>query len=138
MTREKVHAREHHHRELIGVLLDEIDNVFRSDCDFAFAWPRENERIVRVESMMCDLRFDRVRVGRKRRVFHQDFEMRFGWAIECRHHQMEVHREAVHADHLQRFRANKPRGRFAQCLVIGVPRRPGCVMRVDAELRPVV
>src|SRR5439155_23816396 len=100
--------------------------------------PRENKRVSWVEAMIHDLRFDRIRVGRKRRLLHQDLEARWGRPIKRRHHQMEIHREAVHADYLQRFRANKPRGGFAYCLVIRVPRRPGGVMRVDAKLRPVV
>ena len=88
--------------------------------------------------MMRDLRFDRIGVGRKRRLLHQNLEARFGRPIKRRHHEMEVHREAVHADHLQRLRANEPRSRLAQCLVIRVPRRAGRVMRVDTKLRPVV
>ena len=88
--------------------------------------------------MMRDLRFDRIGVGRERRLFHQDLETRFGRPIKRRHHQMKIHREAVHADHLQRVRADKARGRFAQCFVIGVPGRAGRVMRVDPKLRPVV
>ncbi len=138
LTREKIYTGKHHHCELIGVLLDQIDNVFCSDRELAFARPCENKRVSWIEPMMRDLRFDCIGVGRKRRFFHQDLEPRFGRSIKRRHHQMEVHREAVHADHLQRFRANKPRGRFAQCLVIGVPWRPGRVMRIDTELRPVV
>ena len=131
LTREKVHAGEHHHRELIGVLLDQIENVFRLDCKLAFARRCENKCVSWIQPMMRDLRFDRIGVGRKRRLLHQDLETRFGRPIKRRHHQMEVHREAVHADHFQRLRANKPRGRFAQCFMIGVPRRAGRVVRVD-------
>ena len=88
--------------------------------------------------MMRDLRFDCVRVGRKCRTLHQDLKTRFGRPIKRRHHQMEIHREAVHADHFQRLRADKPRGRFAQCFMIRVPRCAGRVVRVDPKLRPVV
>src|SRR5436190_20679290 len=71
---EKIYTGKHHHRELIGVLLDQIDNVLRLDCELALARSCENESIVRTEPMMSDLRFDRIGVGRKRRFFHQDFE----------------------------------------------------------------
>src|SRR5437867_4959048 len=138
LAREKIYTGKHHHRELIGVLLDQIDNIFRLDCELAFTRACENKRVFWSEPMMSDLRFDCIGVGRKRRFFHQDFEPRFGWPIKRRHHEMEVYREAVHADYLQWFRANKPRGRFAQCLVIGVPWGSRSVMRIDTELRPSV
>ena len=62
---------------------------------------------------MDDLRFDRIRVRREGRLFHQDLISRFRWPIECRHHQVKVHREAVHADDFVRLRADEPRRRLA-------------------------
>ena len=87
---------------------------------------------------MNDLRFDRVGVGRKRRIFHQDFETRFRRPIKCGHHQVQVHREAVHTDDFDRLRADESRGRIAQCLVIRIPRRFRVEMRVHAEVCPVI
>src|SRR6266576_6661644 len=91
---EKIHTGKHHHRELIGVLLDQIDNIFRLDCELAFTRACENKCVVWGEPMMSDLRFDRIGVGRKCRFFHQDFKPRFGRPIKCCHHEMEVHCEA--------------------------------------------
>ena len=88
--------------------------------------------------MVNELRLNRVGIGRERRLFHQDFEARFGWPIKRGHHQVKVHREAVHADHLEWLRANESRRRFAQRFVVRIPRRPGSVMRIDAKLGPVV
>src|SRR5438445_454366 len=45
LTREKVHATKHHYRQLVGVLLDEIENVFGCDCEFIFSRLRENQRL---------------------------------------------------------------------------------------------
>src|SRR6266478_5069291 len=45
LTGEKVHTAKHHYRQLIAVLLNKIDNLFRSSCELALARPRENERI---------------------------------------------------------------------------------------------
>src|SRR5439155_14644655 len=42
LTCEKIYAGKHHQCELIGVLLDETDNVFRSVCELAFARTSEN------------------------------------------------------------------------------------------------
>ena len=70
LSGEKIHAGDHHYRELISVLLDKIDNILGPHGEFAFARTGENECIFRVESVMHDLCFDRVGVGRKRRVFH--------------------------------------------------------------------
>src|SRR5439155_9519127 len=41
LTREKVRAAKHDYRQLIGILVDEIENVFRSNCELAFARSRE-------------------------------------------------------------------------------------------------
>src|SRR5213079_1365744 len=114
LTREKVHTGEDHHCELIGMLLDQIDNVFCSNYKLVLTRSRENKRVFWIEPMMHDLRFYRIGVGRERWLFHQDFETRFGRPIKRRHHQMKVHRETVHVDHLQGVRADKARGRFAQ------------------------
>src|SRR5256886_7288005 len=102
LTREKVHTGEDHNCKLIGVLLDQIDNVFCSNCKLVLTRSCENKRVSWIEPMMHDLRFDRIGVGRERRLFHQDLETRFGRPIKRRHHQMKIHREAVHADHLDR------------------------------------
>ena len=70
LTREKIHAAKHHHRELFGVFIDQIDNLFRSNGKLAFARARKNERRFRIELMMHDLGLDGVGVGRKCRLFH--------------------------------------------------------------------
>ena len=88
-----------------------------------FARPRQNQRFVRIEPVMDDLRFDRVGVGRERRLFHQDLAARFRRPIKRRHHQVEIHRQAVHADDFVRLGADQPRRRFAQRFVIGIPGR---------------
>ena len=87
---------------------------------------------------MPDLRLDRIGVGRKGRLFHQDLEPRFRRPIKRGHHQVQIHREAVHADHFHRLRADDPRHRLAQILVIRIPGRFGIEVRVDAERSPVI
>src|SRR5438132_8280636 len=82
LTAEKIYGADHHDRELITVLFDKIDNVFPSNRELALARPRDYERIFRIEPVMNELRFDRVGVGRKGRIVHQDFEARFCRAIE--------------------------------------------------------
>src|SRR4029077_13163941 len=114
LTREKVHPGEDYHCELISIFLDQTDNIFCSNCELVLTRPCENKRVSWIEPMMRDLRFDRIGVGRKRRLFHQDFETRFDWPIKRRQHEMKVHREAVHADHFQRLCADEPRGRLAE------------------------
>src|SRR5213596_682648 len=99
LTREKVRPTKHDCRQLIGVLVYKIDNVFSSDCKLAFARSRQNESVLWIEPMMHDLGFDRISVRRERRLFHQDLEARRGWSIERGHHQMKIHSEAVHTDH---------------------------------------
>src|SRR5438105_14480167 len=90
LTCEKVHATKHHYRQLVGVLLDEIENVFGSNSELTFARSRENQRILRIKPMVRDLRFYRVGVGRKSRFFHQDLEARFRWSIKRGHHQVKI------------------------------------------------
>ncbi len=87
---------------------------------------------------MDDLRFDRIRIGREGRLFHQDLISRFRWSIERRHHQVKIDREAVHADDFVRPRADEPRRRLAQRLVIRVPRRRTVEMRIHRERCPIV
>ena len=70
LTAEKIHGADYHDRELITMLFDKIGNVVSSNCELAFARPRENERIFRIEPMMNELRFDCVGVGRKSRIVH--------------------------------------------------------------------
>ena len=136
---EKVDCTDHYDRELIGVFLDQIDNVFRTNGEFAFARARENKRIFGIEPMMRDLRFDRVGIGRERRLFHQDFEPRMlSGPIKRGHHQVQIHREAVHADDFDRSGSDESRHRFAQRLMIRIPRRIDGVMSVHAKLCPVI
>ena len=110
---EKIHAGNHNHGERIAILFDKIDNVLGAHGEFAFARTGENECGLRIKSMMHDLRFDRVGVGGERRFFHQDFEARLSGTIKGRHHQVQIHRQAVHADHFDQFRAHHARDRFA-------------------------
>ena len=119
-------------------MLNKIDNVFGSHGEFAFARARENERVLGIKPVMHDLRFDRVGVGRERRIFHQNFKARFGRPIKRGHHQVQIHRQAVHANHFDWLCADEPRGRLAQRFVIRIPWRLRFEMRVDAELRPIV
>ena len=113
-------------------------DVVRSNCELSLARSREHERLLRIEPVMNDLGFDRIGVGREGRLFHQDLETRFRGPIKRGHHQMKIHRQAVHADDFVRFRADEPRHRLAQRLVIRVPRRRRAEMRIDRELRPIV
>ena len=46
LTREKVHAGEHHHRELIGVLLDQIDECLAFGLQTRLCAAREDKCIV--------------------------------------------------------------------------------------------
>ena len=87
---------------------------------------------------MNDLRFDRVCVGRKGRVFHQDFEARFGRAIKRRHHQVNIHSKAVHADNFVGLGASEPRRRLAQRFVVRIPRRACGMVSIDPKLCPIV
>ena len=93
---------------------------------------------LRIEAVMRDLRFDRVGVGRERRLLHQDLEARFRRPVKRRHHQVQVHRQAVHADDFVRLRADEPRRRLAHSLVIRIPGRRALQMRVDREIRPII
>src|SRR5437870_2904079 len=76
LTCEKVRAAKYDYRQLIGIFVDEIENIFRADCELAFARSRENEPILGIEPMIHDLGFDRISVRRERRLFHQDFKAR--------------------------------------------------------------
>ena len=89
------------------------------------------------QSVVNELRLNRVGIRRERRRLHQHFEARFGWPVKRRHHQVKVHRETVHADHFEWLRADESRRRFAQRFVVRIPRRPGSVMRIDAKRGPV-
>src|SRR5207253_248307 len=81
--------------------------------------------------------FDGVGVRRQRRFFHQHLESRFCPLIVHRHHQVKIHRKAVHADHFMWHRTNQPRHRLAQNFVIRIPWRSSGVLRVNAKLCPV-
>ena len=120
------------------MLLDDIENVFRSNCELAFARSRENQRVLWIEPMMYDLGLDGVGVRRESRIFHQDFEARLRRLVKRGHHQVKVHCEAIHADHFDWLRANEPRGRLAESFVIRIPRCSRRVMRIDAESCPIV
>jgi hypothetical protein len=92
--------------------------VFGAKGELAFARTRQNERVFRIQPVMNELRFNRVGIRRERRLFHQDFEARFGRPIKRRHHQMKIHREAIHADDFERLCTNESRRRFAQRFVV--------------------
>src|SRR6266404_4872444 len=64
---EKIYASDEHDRKLIGVLLDKIDNILCSNRELAIALTSEDERILLIEPVMNDLRFDRIGVGREGR-----------------------------------------------------------------------
>ena len=87
---------------------------------------------------MNDLGFDRVGVRRKGGLFHQDLKARFRRSIKCGHHEVQIHRQAIHADHFGRLCPNQSRDRIAQRFVIGVPGRPSIEMSVDGEIRPII
>src|SRR5215471_20335487 len=74
---EKVHTAKHHDGQFTAMLVNEVKNVFCSNRELAFPRSGENERVFWIEPVMCYLGFDRVGIGRERRLFHQDFETRF-------------------------------------------------------------
>src|SRR5437764_5767913 len=88
LAAEKIHRADNNHSELISMLCDEFDKVFSAHCEFTFSRAQQNECVFRVEPMMNDLCLDRVGIGRERWLFHQEFEARFRWPIERRHHQV--------------------------------------------------
>ena len=114
LTCEKVQPAHHRDRDLLAVLVERSLDVLLSNRELAFARSRQNKHLLRIQFVMNDLRFDRVRVGRESRLFHQDLEARFRWPVKRRHHQVNVHRQAVHADDFVRLRAGEPRRRLTE------------------------
>ena len=88
--------------------------------------------------MMNKLRFNRVGIGRERRLLHQDFSARPGRPIKRRHHEVEIHRQAVHADDFVRLGADEPRRRLAHRFMIGIPGRLAPEMGIHSERGPIV
>ena len=52
------------------MLFDKIDNIFSAHGELVLTRTCKNQRIFWIESVMRDLRFDRIGVGRKRRILH--------------------------------------------------------------------
>ena len=114
-------------------------NDSMSSCRIAYSPSRgraSRSDSVRLEAVMRNLRLDRVGVGREGRIFHQDLVTRLRRPIKGRHQQVQVDRQAVHADDFVRLRADQPRRRFAQGLVIGIPGRRGIEVPVHARAAP--
>jgi hypothetical protein len=70
LTGEKVDAADHDYRDLLSVFLQRSFDIFSSNCELALTRTRENERVFWIKSVMSNLRFDRVGVGRESRLFH--------------------------------------------------------------------
>ena len=66
LTGEKVHAGDKHQRDLVALLLQQSLDVLLSNGELPFARTRQNERLLRIEPVMNDLRLDRIGVGRER------------------------------------------------------------------------
>ena len=50
--------------------LEQIENIFGSHIEFVVARPRQQQTVLRIQSMMNNLCFDRVGIGRECRIFH--------------------------------------------------------------------
>ncbi len=102
------------------------------------ALPRchDDQRILRIEPVVAQVRLDRVGVRRKHRIFHKHLVALLGRAEERNHHQVQVDGEAVHHHHLAEVRANQCGARLAKQFVVAIPRALPLEMGVHAELRP--
>jgi len=56
------------------VAFNQTENILGSQTSVRFARPRQYQRILRIQSMMNNLCFIRIGIGRERRILHQDFE----------------------------------------------------------------
>src|SRR5207247_10734282 len=77
LTGEKVDAADHDDRDLLSAFLQRSFDIFLSNCELTFTRSRKNERVFRIESVMNDLRFDRIRIGRESRLYTSNIETRF-------------------------------------------------------------
>ena len=138
LTREKIHAGQHHQRDLIALVGQRALDVLRSDGVFAVARLENHERVARVIAVMLQLAFDCVRVGREGWIIDQDLIAVFGWPIEADHHEVQVDGQAVHHDHFARQSADQPRPGLAEQIMVRIPRRVALEMSVDRRISPVV
>ena len=109
MPGKKIHAADQDDCKFVAVPFNQIENSIGLDDKLALARTRQQQTVLRVQSMMNDLRFDGVGIRRECRILHQDFETRFGRMVKRRHHQMKIHRQAVHADDLVWLGADEAR-----------------------------
>src|SRR5437660_12301672 len=81
LTCEKVQPAHHRDRDLLAVLVERSLDVLLSNRELAFARSRQNKHLLRIQFVMNDLRFDRVRVGRESRSEERRVgkECRYWW-----------------------------------------------------------
>src|SRR3984893_13852072 len=71
LTGEEIYPANEHNCDLIAMLFKISLNIILPHHEFSLARSRENQRLFRIETVMDDLRFDRIRIGREGRLFHQ-------------------------------------------------------------------
>jgi hypothetical protein len=91
-----------------------------------------------IETVVPQLRLNGVQIRREGRFIDEGAAPAAGGKVERRHHQVQVHREAVHEHDFMRQRADQPGTRIAQGFVVGIPRRLAVKMAFHTEPRPVV
>jgi hypothetical protein len=95
---EEVHAAKHDQRDRFAFALDERFDIAMAKRVLAASWRHGDDGFVRFKTALLHVRLDGVHVGRKAWLFNQNSEALLVGLIERRHHQVQVHREAVHHD----------------------------------------
>ncbi len=134
----EIHAREKDERDLFALFFEERLDIFLVQGEFTRARSREDKALVGMKAMVRELRFNCIGVRRKGRLFHQNFAARLPRSIKRGHQEVQIHRQAVHADHFVRQGANQPGHRLAQALVIGIPRSGRIQVCVHRQPCPIV
>ena len=138
LTGAKLHSRPQHQGDLLSVAREALVDRLLGQRVLAGGGCELDQGRPGIEAPPGDLGCDRVAVGGERARLHQDARAPARRAVEAREHQVQVHGERVHRDHLQEVRAGERCEAGAQILVIRHPRTAGVLVSDHAEARPVL
>ena len=124
--------------DLNFIPLDAIDHILGSQCSLAGTRLDLDQMLRRIQSVKGQLRYDGVTIRGERRFLDQHPIAFEAGAKETHHHQMQIHRQRIHGDHLALMSADEGRKRCCSLLVIADPRTRRDVMPEHSQALPVL
>ena len=134
----EVDPTKHDECEFIGVLFDQIFDVFGAKQILARSWGAQQQGFFGIDAARLQVGLDRVGVRRERAVLDQDLVSSSIRSVEADHQKMKIHRERVHHHDLAGQGAHQSRSRLPESFVVVEPWPGRFEVSFDAESSPVI